>query len=66
VNAVLKARAAAGALPALSFGEGVPTAVQRLLPRMVVVPPESAYPGFGDFVMLHDMDHIQVGNYYTP
>ena len=41
-----------------------PIQVQRLLPKMVVVPPESAYPGFGDFVMLHDMDHIQVHNAY--
>jgi hypothetical protein len=44
----------------------VPTAVQRLLPRMVVVPPESAYPGFGDFVMLSDMDHIQVAVSTSP
>ena len=60
MNRLLRERHAAGLLPALSFAEGVPTHVQRLLPRVLVVPPDSAYPGFGDFVMLRDMDHIEV------
>ena len=43
----------------LSFGEGPPSRVSALLPRLVVVPPESAFPGFGDFHPLPDLDHIQ-------
>ena len=66
VNRLLRERHLQGALPALSFAEGVPTHVQRLLPKVVVVPPESAYPGFGDFVMLSDMDHIAVCKPPTP
>jgi hypothetical protein len=60
-NAALTARAEAGRLAALSFAEGVPSRVTALLPRLIVVPPESAYPGFGEFVPLADLDHIQVG-----
>lgn len=59
-NRALRARAEAGRLAALSFGEGVPSRVTSLLPRLIVVPPESAFPGFGDFVPLPDLDHIQV------
>lgn len=61
-NAALTARAEAGRLAALSFAEGVPSRVTALLPRLIVVPPESAYPGFGEFVPLPDLDHIQVGH----
>lgn len=66
MNRLLRERHEAGALPALSFGEGVATHVQRLLPRVVVVPPDSAYPGFGDFVVLSDMDHIEVRRKCLP
>ncbi|KAK9829898.1 hypothetical protein WJX72_008538 [[Myrmecia] bisecta] len=58
VNTVLRERHEAGLLPVLSFGEGVPTHLVSMLPKAVVVPEESAYPGYGDFVMLRDVDHI--------
>ena len=35
-------------------------AVAPLLPRVLVVPPESAAPGYGDFVLLEGEDHIGV------
>ena len=60
VNRLLRERNSEGALPALSFAEGVSTHVGRLLPKVIVVPADSAYPGFGDLVMLNDMDHIAV------
>lgn len=58
-NARLRARADAGALRMLSFGEGAPSRVTALLPKLIVVPPDSAYPGFGDFQPLPGLDHIQ-------
>lgn len=42
----------------LSFGEGAPLSVLMGLPPLVVVPDSSAYPGYGDFVMLDGVDHI--------
>ncbi len=58
-NARLRARVDAGALRVLSFGEGAPSRVTALLPKLIVVPPDSAYPGFGDFQPLPGLDHIQ-------
>ena len=49
-----------GQLSVLSFGEGVPTVINSLLPKLLVVPEESANPGFGDFVYLKGIDHINV------
>lgn len=42
----------------LSFCEGAPTSVMMSLPQLVVVPEASAYPGYGRFVVLRDVDHI--------
>ncbi len=51
---------ASGQLSVLSFGEGIPTVINGLLPKLLVVPEESANPGFGDFVLLKGIDHINV------
>ncbi len=48
----------AGRLGVLSYGEGRPLSLAPILPRVVVVPKDSAYPGYGDFVVLEDHDHI--------
>ena len=45
-------------VPVLSFGEGAPLSVLMGLPQTVVVPEASAYPGYGDFVMLDGVNHI--------
>lgn len=45
-------------LPVLSLGEGQPMSIAGLLPRMLVVPPEGASPGYGEFVLLQNADHI--------
>ena len=46
-----------GRLAVLSFGEGQATQLAYL--RATIVPHESAYPGYGEFVVL-DADHINV------
>ena len=45
-----------GALSVLSFSEGQPTKVSYVTAH--IVPHESAYPGYGDFVVLEKHDHI--------
>jgi len=47
-------------LRVLSFGETVRMAVAPLLPRVLVVPPDSAAPGYGAFWLLPGRDHIGV------
>ena len=50
-----------GRVAVLSFCEGLPTSLPLLtsyLPKIVIVPFESGYPGFGLVHMLHDKDHI--------
>ena len=59
-DAALRARHALGKLRVLSFGETERLAVAPLLPRVLVVPPESASPGYGEFVLLEGEDHIGV------
>lgn len=46
----------------LSFVEGQPTpfAPQSFLPRVVIVPRKSAYPGFGGVRLLPGNDHVDV------
>ena len=45
-------------LSVLSFSEGRPTRVSYL--SATIVPHESAYPGYGDFIVLPDHDHVTV------
>ncbi|KDD74882.1 hypothetical protein H632_c1013p2, partial [Helicosporidium sp. ATCC 50920] len=45
-------------LPVLSFGEGRPTKVVYIKTRVVDL--ASAHPGYGEFVVLDDHDHIAV------
>ena len=59
-DAVLRERHARGKLRVLSFGETERLAVAPLLPRVLVVPPESASPGYGEFVLLEGEDHLGV------
>ena len=59
-DAALRARHGLGKLRVLSFGETERLAVAPLLPRVLVVPPESASPGYGEFVLLEGEDHIGV------
>lgn len=47
-----------GHLAVLSFSEGGPTHFSGVLPKMWIVPTESAYPGFGELVVLPGTDHI--------
>lgn len=49
-----------GRLAVLSFCEGQPLALVPVLPRMLVVPPETAFPGYGAAVLLPHADHIDV------
>ncbi|KAL3161302.1 hypothetical protein ABBQ38_009658 [Trebouxia sp. C0009 RCD-2024] len=47
-------------LPVLSFGEGASTTINTILPKLTVVPEASSYPGYGEFVLLEGVDHINV------
>ncbi len=58
VNELLRARNAAGLLPMLAFAEGVPLSLVPVLPKLIVVPEESAFPGYGETVVLPDANHI--------
>lgn len=44
----------------LSFAEGQPTPLAGFIPKVVIVPFESAYPGYGGFRLLSDHDHIDI------
>ncbi len=57
LNNAIRSLARAG-LPVLSFSEGLPT--QLAYVKTHIVPHESAYPGYGEFVVLHEHDHISV------
>ena len=50
--------ATSGGLSVLSFSEGRPTRLSYL--TTTIVPHESAYPGYGDFVVLANHDHVTV------
>ncbi|KAL4419867.1 hypothetical protein ABPG75_006965 [Micractinium tetrahymenae] len=58
LNAAVRAMCKSGQLPVLSFSEGLPTKLAYIPTH--VVPHESAYPGYGDFVVLAEHDHISV------
>lgn len=60
LNSQLEARHARGQLQVLSFAEGAPSCFGPLLPMVTVVPEASANPGFGSFVVLHGVDHVNV------
>lgn len=63
LNNTLKAMSKSGDLKVLSFGEGQPTRVSYLSAH--IVPHESAFPGYGEFVVLPDHDHINVCKPYN-
>ena len=58
MNERLRERHALGRLAVLSMAEGIPTALLPLVPPLIVVPPESAFPGYGDFLTLPGALHI--------
>lgn len=60
INQLLAARHASGQLQVLSFAEGAPSNFGPLLPMVMVVPEASANPGFGSFVVLDGVDHVNV------
>jgi hypothetical protein len=49
-----------GRVKVLSFAEGLPTPLAGFIPRVVIVPLESAYPGFGGARLLAGRDHIDL------
>lgn len=57
LNRAVRGLARSG-LPVLSFSEGLPTQLSYV--KTHIVPHESAYPGYGDFVVLGDHDHVSV------
>jgi hypothetical protein len=64
LNNTLKAMSKSGDLKVLSFGEGQPTRVSYILSAHIV-PHESAFPGYGEFVVLPNHDHINVCKPYN-
>ncbi|KAL6771089.1 hypothetical protein ACKKBF_B33870 [Auxenochlorella protothecoides x Auxenochlorella symbiontica] len=56
VNAAVRGMHRRGGLAVLSFGEGKPTRVAYI--KTLVVPLESAYPGYGEFFVLPSHDHV--------
>eukprot|EP00775_Hariotina_reticulata_P003427 gene3427-3699_t len=62
LNARLAALHDAGKVRVLSFVEGLPTSLAGLgfMPKIVIVPFESAYPGFGEVHVLAGQDHVDV------
>lgn len=58
VNELIREQHSASKRPVLSFGEGRGTLISAVLPFMLVVPPEAAYPGYGKFILLEDSNHI--------
>ncbi|GLI68116.1 hypothetical protein VaNZ11_012443 [Volvox africanus] len=47
-----------GALRLVSLLEGQPTQLSGVIPRILIVAPDSAYPGFGASITLPENDHI--------
>eukprot|EP00878_Enallax_costatus_P030819 GHUV01033613.1.p1 GENE.GHUV01033613.1~~GHUV01033613.1.p1 ORF type:complete len:255 (+),score=41.16 GHUV01033613.1:296-1060(+) len=62
LNARLALLHESGRVQVLSFTEGLATSLAGLgfLPKILIVPYESAYPGFGEVHVLADRDHIDV------
>lgn len=62
LNARLAALHQSGHVSVISFCEGLATNLAGLdfMPRILIVPFESAYPGFGEVHVLRDQDHINV------
>lgn len=49
-----------GHVAVLSFAEGLPTPLAGFIPKVVIVPFESAYPGYGSVKLLPTRDHIDI------
>jgi hypothetical protein len=62
LNATLAELHGSGRVSVLSLCEGLATNLAGLdfMPRILIVPFESAYPGFGEVHVLQDQDHISV------
>jgi hypothetical protein len=58
MNQAIAELCSAGRLQVLSYCEGQPLKLVGLLPKMLVVPEETAFPGYGQTVTLPDADHI--------
>ncbi|GMH45044.1 hypothetical protein BSKO_13001 [Bryopsis sp. KO-2023] len=46
-------------LPILHFSESEPTKLLPVIPKLLIVPPESACPAFGESVRLVHVDHVR-------
>lgn len=44
----------------VSLLEGQPTQLSGVIPRILIVAPDSAYPGFGEGLTLLQQDHIDI------
>lgn len=60
LNDVLRQLHDSGKVQVLSFVEGQATHLSGYIPKILIVPPESADPGFGSSVVLPHDDHISV------
>eukprot|EP00241_Pyramimonas_parkeae_P006130 CAMPEP_0114241166 /NCGR_PEP_ID=MMETSP0058-20121206/9491_1 /TAXON_ID=36894 /ORGANISM="Pyramimonas parkeae, CCMP726" /LENGTH=398 /DNA_ID=CAMNT_0001353681 /DNA_START=10 /DNA_END=1206 /DNA_ORIENTATION=+ len=66
LNAKLRSRHQKGSIQVLSFAEGINMSLvevnrsRGIAWRADVVPMESAYPGFGEFVVLEQTDHVNI------
>ncbi len=58
MNDAIGALCRAGRVSVLSYCEGEPLKLVGLLPKMLVVPEETAFPGYGQTVTLPAADHI--------
>ncbi len=58
MNDAVGALCRSGRLSVLSYCEGEPLKLVGLLPKMLVVPAETAFPGYGTTVTLPHADHI--------
>ena len=68
LNTRLAALHDSGKVGVLSLCEGLATNLAGLdfMPRILIVPFESAYPGFGEVHVLQDQDHINVCKPASP
>lgn len=65
INRAISELHAAGDLEVLSFCESVPLSLVGVLPRMLVVPEETAFPGYGTTATV-SADHIDACKPASP
>lgn len=58
LNQVIQEWSEMEGFPILHFSESVPTQLLPVMPKIMIVPPESAFPGFGESIQLVQADHV--------